>query len=336
MKIGLVGFNTPTGIGTNCRRMFANLPIKRWLVPQHKLMGYGASLSTSGIYKMVGDNWKIVNEFLNGLDVVVSYEKTWPDSLFVKAKQMGIRTVLMCNAEWTSPQDSAFSMADQLIIRTKHGLNHLNSMGLGNKTALVPCPVDINEIIFKQKTIAKRAIFTNGLGGVNGRKGLHVIIEALKISSLPLDVYSISNVSLQLKPFGINPYPQTKTVSELYEHCDIAIQPSLYEGTGLTILDAMAAGLPCITTDSGPMNEYIHAAYGSDADKFLLKSPSFYTVKSGDSDWIAAKSDPKEVVNKVLNLIDTDISQYSLQARKYVEDFHGDTAWSKLLATIIG
>jgi glycosyltransferase involved in cell wall biosynthesis len=38
---------------------------------------------------------------------------------------------------------------------------------------------------------------------------------------------------------------------------DVAIQPSKMEGIGFMILEAVCAGLPVITTDYPPMNEYV-------------------------------------------------------------------------------
>lgn len=336
LKIGLVGFNTATGIGSNCKRMFKNLPIDRWLIPEHKTMAYGDedTLPSHGIYRLSGDDWETANAFLDGLNIVISYERTWPLSLFVKAKQKGIKTILLCNAEWVNPHEAAFIMADQIIIRTKHGLNHLIGLGMGHKTTFIPCPVDINELPFKQRNIAKKAVFVNGLGGVNGRKGLISIIMALNIKPLPIDIYSINDISHLFKQFDNPIYPKTKTIAEFYQNCDIAIQPSLYEGTGLSILEALASGVPCITTDYGPMNEYIYGAYGDEAKKFLLENPLFYSVRSHNLQWQAARSNPAEIVNKLTALIDTDISKYSLRAREYIEDIHGKTAWKKLLDTI--
>ena len=45
--------------------------------------------------------------------------------------------------------------------------------------------------------------------------------------------------------------------ADLYRNVDVAIQPSKMEGIGFMILEAVCAGLPVITTDYPPMNEYV-------------------------------------------------------------------------------
>ncbi|HNR33575.1 MAG TPA: glycosyltransferase family 1 protein [Candidatus Hydrogenedentes bacterium] len=41
----------------------------------------------------------------------------------------------------------------------------------------------------------------------------------------------------------------------LYQHCDVFIQPSLYEGSGVTVLEAMRSGAPVVTSRTGGIAE---------------------------------------------------------------------------------
>jgi glycosyltransferase involved in cell wall biosynthesis len=45
--------------------------------------------------------------------------------------------------------------------------------------------------------------------------------------------------------------------ADLYTEGDAAIQPSKMEGTGFMVLEPLCTGLPVVTTDYPPMNEYI-------------------------------------------------------------------------------
>lgn len=74
-------------------------------------------------------------------------------------------------------------------------------------------------------------------------------------------------------------------VSELLQVSDIYVSPSIVESFGLTTLEAMSAGLPCIVTDVAGSKDLVSAEYGvlvepanSDnlarAIKYLIEDPS--------------------------------------------------------------
>jgi glycosyltransferase involved in cell wall biosynthesis len=48
-----------------------------------------------------------------------------------------------------------------------------------------------------------------------------------------------------------------RDVGRLLGAADVFVFPSLFEGLGVSLLEAMAAGLACVTTDRGPMNEVV-------------------------------------------------------------------------------
>jgi glycosyltransferase involved in cell wall biosynthesis len=48
-----------------------------------------------------------------------------------------------------------------------------------------------------------------------------------------------------------------RDVPELLRACDLFVFPSLYEGLGIALIEAMAAGCACVTTDTGPLPEVV-------------------------------------------------------------------------------
>ena len=48
-----------------------------------------------------------------------------------------------------------------------------------------------------------------------------------------------------------------KDVDKLYKEATIYFQPSLIESQGMSVVDAMAYGLPCVTSDAGGLPEVI-------------------------------------------------------------------------------
>ena len=69
------------------------------------------------------------------------------------------------------------------------------------------------------------------------------------------------------------------SVSDLYLTGDICVQPSKMEGIGFMVLEPVCAGLPVITIDYPPMNEYIRQTE-------LLCSPHWRKRKAFPSQWI--------------------------------------------------
>lgn len=86
------------------------------------------------------------------------------------------------------------------------------------------------------------ANFVLAIGGVGERKNTKRIKEATKDLALVIPGDTIPRVSDQEMPL-------------LYNAAEILLYPSLYEGFGLPILEAMACGIPVITSDSGAMLE---------------------------------------------------------------------------------
>lgn len=57
-------------------------------------------------------------------------------------------------------------------------------------------------------------------------------------------------------------------VGEFLQYSDVFIFPSLHEGLGIALIEAMAVGLACVATDTGPISEFV-----SDNENGLLVPP---------------------------------------------------------------
>jgi glycosyltransferase involved in cell wall biosynthesis len=68
-----------------------------------------------------------------------------------------------------------------------------------------------------------------------------------------------------------------------YTNGDVFVYPSRLDGIGLTLPEAIACGLPAITTDSPPMNEFVtnnENGYLIKVDKFLGRKDGYYWPES--------------------------------------------------------
>ncbi|QKY70300.1 glycosyltransferase family 4 protein [Lentibacillus sp. CBA3610] len=86
--------------------------------------------------------------------------------------------------------------------------------------------------------------------------------------------YSIEN----LKLYNIEVIEKTVTAPGLYYLGDVYVYPTMLDGLGLTMYEALASGLPVITTDHPPMNEVINnnVGYLVNIDYFRSRSDGYY------------------------------------------------------------
>lgn len=115
-------------------------------------------------------------------------------------------------------------------------------------------------------------------GGDDFRKNLHSIIQAFaKVNKLLEYKYQLVIVgdinketlhSLALKAslpkdnLILTGYVHDECLVKLYNHAELFIYPSFYEGLGLPVLEAMACGVPVLTSNTSSLNEISgNAAY---------------------------------------------------------------------------
>jgi len=331
MKVGLSGFCVPTGLGYENRRMWKKLPIDRWLVWPHPEMvpaceGVGQQTRQEGITVFDGQQ-ETLDRFLDGLDVVICAERAFPDDLFERAHQLGpVHTVLLVNPEWFDPVNKQkVEHIDTLVARNQACYDWLIERSGDANVVLLPCPLDLEEWPYRPRKRAETFFFSNGWGGVHGRKGWDQVRYVLEYDPSLIRVQS--QKPLLDAPLRVQVIPGTETTQGMFDTVDVAVQPSHWEGVGLAILEAMACGVPVITTDAAPMNEYIRAAHGDDADKLLVPVAEVATVKLW-YDWEAHRPDPEALWQKIRALRGTDISELSRQARQYIEKNHA--SWDQL------
>jgi glycosyltransferase involved in cell wall biosynthesis len=122
-------------------------------------------------------------------------------------------------------------------------------------------PLDLAQLPRREiRGPARRFAHNVGLLEKDDRKGTVITLEAFRSVPLPDIELVIRTQNAFTLPFAD---PRVRIESQhvehhgdLYAQGDVAVQPSKCEGLGFMILEAIAAGLPVITTDYPPMNEY--------------------------------------------------------------------------------
>ncbi|MEM3612936.1 MAG: glycosyltransferase family 4 protein [Candidatus Bathyarchaeia archaeon] len=191
--------------------------------------------------------------------------------------------------------------SSDVVIAVSHAVRqHVISLGAPPKRVIVvPNGVDLEEFSMPfntRKSIEPDVIF---VGRLIPNKGLEYLIEAAKIlirsgsTKIRFKIVGDGPYRQQLEElvtrYGLSPYFEflgfVPKVSEILRNGGIFVRPSLTEGMPLTILEAMASGLPIIATRvSGTAEIVIHNETGilvepgnveqlAEAIKYLVESP---------------------------------------------------------------
>lgn len=151
--------------------------------------------------------------------------------------------------------------ADMVIGASAFTLQTLREEGVEEKKLkYLPLGFELNRIEFSSevKHVSKpfRLLYA---GRVTQRKGMMYILEALKhFKKTDVELHIIGNIhgsGRGLRGYE-GMYKLHHSVSQYdlfkqYHHYDAFILPTVFEGFGLVIVEAMAAGLPTITTANG-------------------------------------------------------------------------------------
>ncbi|MCA1566113.1 MAG: glycosyltransferase [Acidobacteria bacterium] len=319
-KVGIVGYCCDTGLGLDTREFYEQLPFAGWLVIEHHILGVDRVHLDERCH--IGNpsmDSEEVEQWLAGIDTVFAFERGYIPDLWSRAKARNVRTILCPNAEWFQPHDPQMNSVDLFLAPTRACAEMLEENGFGARTHYIPHVLDTDLFAFRRRERAEVFTHYRGLGGYGGRKGTHIVLEAARQCpevqfvvryQWPLQAEWPRNVRL------IGPVPRRE---EQYVEADVAIQPSLWEGVGLQILEAMSCGLPTIVPDAAPMNEY-------PVSERLCVPAAARPVLLGEKTWTAWEMDVSSLVRLIRQLHEQPIQDLSEMGRAKMEQ----RSWTKL------
>ncbi|MFC1761266.1 glycosyltransferase family 4 protein [Planctomycetota bacterium] len=163
--------------------------------------------------------------------------------------------------------------------------------------------------------------------GWNNRRGLDLLLKAFKI--VKGDCRLIIHCQIPLNQFPseiqkdiesderIAVINETVSAPGLYHLGDVYVYPSRLDGIGLTVAEALSCGLPVVTTDCPPMNEFIFDGINGRT----VKIERYYTRKNKYF-WPVAEVDIYDLAMKMQEFVDSpeEIIRYKIDARKSAEE----------------
>ncbi|MCU0870914.1 MAG: glycosyltransferase [Pirellulaceae bacterium] len=271
-RIGLVGRNSWQGLGYQNRELARQIPIDRWLIPAaDQAVPLRPPRRCRVEFAPPDAGGSRLDSWLRGLELVLFIETPCFAGLVPAARARGIPIVCVANWEWLHPGLDWLAGVQWMLAPTAHTHRMLqrwqHQYGFGWHLHYLPWPIDTRGLAFRLRRQCRRILFINGSGGLRParedgmpadfrRKGLELVAEAAWLArDVPLVVFSQSQDLPPLPPH-VDVRPGPADHRRLYDAGDLCLQPSHWEGLGLPLLECQAAGLPLITTDAAPMNEY--------------------------------------------------------------------------------
>jgi len=255
----------------------------------------------------------------NKLETVVMVEEQWQNEPYLAEviKEAGCRVVNVIMREaYDRSQRGYYEPCDAIVCPTKTCHDFVRS-DFPRTAYHVPWGADLDEFVKARESVDRtdnevRFFHPGGWGGVHNRRGTPDAIAAFKLaqSSEPELLNKVNAnmlftaqqhtddvrmVQLTSKIRGIIGTIERDKLLNYYAYSDVAILPSMWEGLGLTFLEALASGLVIITNDAAPMSEFVNGENGvvlPPANKLNL--PNIHTV--------AYDSDIKQYANAIIEI----------------------------------
>jgi glycosyltransferase involved in cell wall biosynthesis len=343
-RVGLIGWNTPTGLGYQNRDIALHLPVTRWLAPPRRGM---AGLPPPRIPGEFWASWsrqvsrRALRSWLGGLDWLLFVEHPFVDGTVQLAREMGISVACVPNWEWLGVGLDWLPYVDLMICPTRSTermlLDWRRDLGFSWDVVHAPWPVDPHRFEYRRRERCRRFLFVNGTGGgparrVDGtatgyrRKGGELIAATAGLmKDVPFVVYS-QDRGLPAMPPNVEVRRAPRDNRDLYRDGDVCVQPSHWEGLGLQHLECQAAGLPLVTTDAPPMNECrpFRAVPAAETELVFL---------NGDQPVDAHLVHPDALAEVLLDLVGRDIGEASEQARGYIEQERSWRIYREVMAS---
>jgi len=255
----------------------------------------------------------------NKLDAVVFNEyKQWTNedgNLVSTAKSLGCRTYGYLVAE-RFKKEQTYNY-DRVLVPTV-SMEKLMRTFKVRKFTYVPASIDLNEFPKKEKVVNEQFTFFHpgGMGGVHNRKNTDIVIEAFKkmdnkdtrlviTSQKPLNYVVPDNVTVIIKDLT------RQELIDYYYKADATVLPSKWETVGIPIIESLAAGVPVITCEVPPMNEFVRIGMnGYLCNVSMTKYP--------DITIYAAEVDPAELAKSMSNILNKDAYELLSKNSRYI------------------
>lgn len=284
-----------------------------------------------------GDELKAI--FL-GVEGIIFTERVWHPRLLQVAREAGVVSVCIPNWEWFRGTDDHWKYCDLFVCPSEFALSVVRKYGWYNSVH-IPVALDIDRFPARQITGPARLFVHNaGLVDAQDRKGTCDTITAFKkVKRKDIRLLVRIQKEVQLPEIDDRITVQFGNLSdpvELYATGDVAVQPSKMEGIGFMVLEPFASGMPVITVDYPPMNEYV-------TKREMLVRKRWFKRRAYPTQWVRHAHlrlpDNNDLARKIEWCAANDMTQIALSNRQAAESIFSKAAirrqWQEALLRVM-
>lgn len=322
MHLAVVGWAADSGVGRELIDAVRNLPVSSAFILHNasKPTRKDLLVGTPTYFSNPANLDRQMELFLecHRPDTILTWEVPGSWSFPDIWADRGVRWIHMVHWDWfsTAPEHlKVWSKATRLLAPNRMCQRELMET-CGLESTPLPVPVDTQRLVFRERKKADLFVSVYGYGGPSHRRSIPEIETAWRNmgDSAPKLLIRAQKPVHEFKgppPPGISvqlgnmPEP-----SDLYRSGDVALQPSRYEGVGVSLIEAQASGLVVIAVDAPPMNEIVYGPLipvERSVKTSIMGKPLLSHVPSVSG-----------MVDIVSRLKGTDISRISREARRQV------------------
>lgn len=337
LRIAIVGWNTASGLGYLNRDAAKHMKVSKWLIPKHQRFPElpapesGCEIRRCGTPDFATKPPESLVDWLtDDIDLVLFFEHPYWRRLPETLQQRGVFTVLVPMYEWLPPDCREWVDGfDLLLCPTAQCFRFCTStLSDERRVEYQGWPIDIDRLHYRKRERCERFLFIHGTGGFKDRKGGTIVAEAARLCPhVPLTVFTQTDSGMQSGNMQSVKWPAHVDVrhavddpTTLFAEGDVLLCPSRFEGLGLPLLEAQASGMPIVTTDGAPMNEYEpFATVRASTRQMSVRN----TIKAYDAC-------PQHLAEIMADTLGTSVSDASEQARRFAET----RSWQQLSGPI--
>jgi len=322
MRLAVVGWAADSGVGRELVEAVRHLPVSSAFIMRNPEKPTRRDLMSSvpcvfsecqGL-SLVGEMLEFMR--VHKPDTVLTWEVPGSWDFPPLWSRAGIRWVHMVHWDWFAPAYAHLWRSAKLLAPNEMCRRELQRSGLAS--TLLPVPVDTERLAFKERKRADLFISVYGHGGLENRRSLPEIFAAWRDIPNPPPLRILAQrppaeVVGSMVPRGVGVYVgNTPEPADLYAEGDIAVQPSRYEGVGVSMLEAQARGVPVIAVNAPPMDEI--------APDLAVPVASVLSVKLMDKQLSSYVPSVEGLKRRILEIRGKDISELSRRVRRRVEE----------------